>query len=51
VVRFVVEFYKKSQGGFEDALGDVLTTGQWLSIPMIMVGLFFMFKPTLEEKY
>lgn len=51
VVRFVVEFYKKSQGGFEDALGDVLKTGQWLSIPMIMVGLFFMFKPTLEEKY
>ena len=51
LVRFIVEFYKKSQGGFEDALGNIFTTGQWLSLPMIMVGLFFMFKPKLEEKY
>lgn len=45
-VRFVVEFYKKSQGGFEDALGNVLSTGQWLSIPFIIIGLYFMFRPT-----
>jgi len=49
IVRFVVEFFKKSQGGFEDSLGDVLTTGQWLSIPMIIIGLFFMFRPPLEK--
>ncbi len=50
IVRFVVEFFKKSQGGFEDSLGDVLTTGQWLSIPMIIIGLFFMFRPPLEKE-
>ena len=50
IVRFVVEFFKKSQGGFEDSLGDVLTTGQWLSIPMIIIGLYFMFRPTLEKE-
>ena len=41
--RFLVEFVKESQGGFEDILG-VLTTGQWLSIPFILIGIFFMLK-------
>lgn len=40
-VRFVVEYVKESQGGFENALG-LLSTGQWLSIPFILVGLYFM---------
>jgi phosphatidylglycerol---prolipoprotein diacylglyceryl transferase len=40
-VRFVVEFVKESQGGFEEALG-LFSTGQWLSIPFILVGLYFM---------
>jgi len=41
-VRFVVEFVKESQGGFESALG-LLSTGQWLSIPFILIGLYFIF--------
>ena len=41
-VRFVVEFVKESQGGFESALG-LFSTGQWLSIPFILVGLYFIF--------
>ncbi|MEM9078461.1 MAG: prolipoprotein diacylglyceryl transferase [Bacteroidota bacterium] len=45
-IRFFVEFVKKSQGGFEDSLGNTLSTGQWLSIPMILLGLYFMFRPT-----
>lgn len=45
-VRFMVEFYKKSQGGFEDSLGNLLSTGQWLSIPFIIIGFYFMFRPT-----
>jgi phosphatidylglycerol:prolipoprotein diacylglycerol transferase len=40
-VRFVVEYVKESQGGFESALG-LFSTGQWLSIPFILVGLYFM---------
>jgi phosphatidylglycerol:prolipoprotein diacylglycerol transferase len=41
-VRIVVEFVKESQGGFESALG-LLSTGQWLSIPFILIGLYFIF--------
>ncbi|MCX2679582.1 prolipoprotein diacylglyceryl transferase [Galbibacter sp. EGI 63066] len=44
-VRFIAEFYKKSQGGFESALG-LLSTGQWLSIPFILVGFYFIFRPS-----
>ena len=40
-VRFVVEFIKESQGGFESSLG-LFSTGQWLSIPFVLVGLYFM---------
>ncbi|HDZ06617.1 hypothetical protein LCGC14_0190690 [marine sediment metagenome] len=42
-VRFFAEFVKKSQGGFEESLG-LLSTGQWLSIPFIITGLYFMFR-------
>ncbi len=41
-VRFVVEYVKESQGGFESALG-LFSTGQWLSIPFILIGLYFIF--------
>jgi len=41
-VRFVVEYVKESQGGFESALG-LFSTGQWLSIPFILLGLYFIF--------
>jgi phosphatidylglycerol:prolipoprotein diacylglycerol transferase len=43
VVRFFVEFVKESQGGLESTLG-VFSTGQWLSIPFILIGLFFIFR-------
>ena len=36
-VRFLVEFVKESQGGF-DSFG--LLTGQWLSLPFIAVGIW-----------
>lgn len=42
-VRFIVEYVKESQGGFEESLG-LLSTGQWLSIPFVIAGLFFMVK-------
>lgn len=40
-VRFLAEFFKDSQGGFENVLG-ILSTGQWLSIPFIISGLFLL---------
>ncbi|MGB2403965.1 MAG: prolipoprotein diacylglyceryl transferase [Flavobacteriaceae bacterium] len=42
-IRFLVEFVKESQGGFETAL-PALSTGQWLSIPLILAGLILIFR-------
>ena len=41
-IRFFVEFVKESQGGFESTLG-IFSTGQWLSIPFIIAGIFLLF--------
>jgi len=41
-VRFVVEFVKQSQGGFEGK-EPILLTGQWLSIPFILAGFYLIF--------
>ena len=41
VVRFIVEYVKESQGGLEEQLG-VFSTGQWLSIPFILIGIGLM---------
>lgn len=41
-VRFIVEYVKESQGGIEESLG-LFSTGQWLSIPFIIAGLYFIF--------
>lgn len=39
LIRFAVEYVKESQGGFESSLG-LLSTGQWLSIPFIIAGIY-----------
>lgn len=39
MVRFIVEYVKESQGGFESVFG-MFSTGQWLSIPFIIVGFY-----------
>tara|TARA_B100001057_G_scaffold444520_1_gene481501 strand:+ start:15365 stop:16216 length:852 start_codon:yes stop_codon:yes gene_type:complete len=41
-IRFIVEFVKESQGGIETYLPG-LSTGQWLSIPFIVIGIIFIF--------
>ena len=40
-VRFFVEFVKEAQ--VEERATWALNTGQWLSIPFILIGLYFMF--------
>jgi phosphatidylglycerol---prolipoprotein diacylglyceryl transferase len=42
-VRFLVEFIKENQVDFEETMA--LNMGQWLSIPFIILGLYFMFRP------
>lgn len=42
-IRFLVEFVKESQGGFETIL-PALSTGQWLSVPLIIAGIIVMYR-------
>jgi prolipoprotein diacylglyceryltransferase len=41
-VRFFVEFVKEAQ--VNDRSEWLLNTGQWLSIPFVIIGLYFMFR-------
>jgi prolipoprotein diacylglyceryltransferase len=48
--RFVDEFFKENQVAFED--GMALNMGQWLSVPFILVGIYYLFvaeKPFVDE--
>lgn len=47
-VRFIVEYWKERQDG-ED-MNALLNMGQTLSIPMILIGVFFLFKDKLLPK-
>ena len=49
VIRFVLEFFKTSQGGFEAAFGGALSTGQLLSIPFFLIGLYFFLRPGKQD--
>ncbi len=42
-VRFIAEFVKESQGGFEGS-NPILSTGQWLSIPFILIGIYLIYR-------
>jgi phosphatidylglycerol---prolipoprotein diacylglyceryl transferase len=42
--RFCLEFTKENQVGFEADLGG-LNLGQWLSIPVVLFGLYLIFRP------
>ncbi|MDB2614242.1 prolipoprotein diacylglyceryl transferase [Chlamydiales bacterium] len=47
--RFILEFWKSSQGGvFDD---NIIQTGQLLSLPFILIGIFLVFKKpkTLQQ--
>ena len=43
-IRLVIEFFKEAQIQEREDWVSVLNTGQLLSIPMILVGLYFMFR-------
>jgi prolipoprotein diacylglyceryl transferase len=45
VIRFGLEYFKTSQGGFESAVDNVFSTGQLLSIPFFLIGLYFLLRP------
>ncbi len=44
IARFGLEFFKTPQAAYE--AGDLITVGQWLSVPFVIAGLFLMFRKT-----
>lgn len=46
--RFFIEFLKENQVDFE--AGMALNMGQWLSIPLIIIGFYFMLRPVKKIK-
>ena len=46
--RFFIEFYKEVQVEFEESM--VLDMGQWLSIPLVVAGMFFMARAAMLHK-
>lgn len=47
-VRFFIEFVKEPQ--VNERINWVLNTGQWLSIPFILAGLYFMFRSSTKTR-
>ncbi|MDT0642413.1 prolipoprotein diacylglyceryl transferase [Zunongwangia sp. F363] len=47
-VRFFIEFIKEPQ--VEERATWLLNTGQWLSIPFILAGFYFMYRPTRQRR-
>ena len=46
-IRFIIEFVKESQGGFESYM-PMFSTGQWLSIPFIISGLLIIYRSEMN---
>lgn len=44
MVRILVEYVKESQGGIESYFGDSFSTGQILSVPFILIGVYLFFR-------
>ncbi len=47
-LRFLYEFIKENQVAFEDGLA--LNMGQWLSIPLVLAGVYFIIQSIRAEK-
>jgi len=48
-IRFLIEFIKESQGGLEEFL-PLFSTGQWLSIPFVLLGAVLMLRKSKTTK-
>lgn len=48
VFRFFIEFIKENQEAFEDEM--YLNMGQWLSIPFVLIGVYFVYRGYVWRK-
>ncbi len=46
--RFLIEFIKEDQVDFE--AGMTFNMGQWLSVPLVLIGFYFMLRPSKNKK-
>lgn len=47
--RILWEYFKESQKGIESYFGNILSTGQLLSVPFVLIGLYFMLRKTTPQ--
>lgn len=47
--RLLIELTKENQVAFEDSMS--MNMGQWLSIPLVIIGLYFVFRKVEEKIY
>lgn len=47
--RILIELTKENQVAFEDSMS--MNMGQWLSIPLVLIGLYFVFRKVAEKTY
>ncbi|MEM9990393.1 MAG: prolipoprotein diacylglyceryl transferase [Bacteroidota bacterium] len=40
--RFILEYFKRSQGGVAESIGEAISTGQLLSVPFVLVGIYLL---------
>lgn len=49
LARFIIEFFKENQVAFEE--GMKLNMGQWLSIPLVLIGLFIFIRLVVKHGF
>ncbi len=47
--RFIIEFFKENQVAFEE--GMKLNMGQWLSVPLVLIGLFIFIRLLMKHRF
>ncbi len=47
--RILWEYFKESQGGIESNFGNMMSTGQLLSVPFVLIGLYFVLRKNVPQ--
>ncbi len=48
--RIIWEYFKESQGGIESSFANIMSTGQLLSVPFVLIGLYFVLRKAPTNK-
>ena len=48
--RFIIEYFREPDAHLEGIYGGVISQGQMLSLPMVIIGLFIMYRAYKKAK-